>query len=106
MIILSAITISVVAIFLAHAAKILGSDMGRLMTCAMVALVVASCPMFDTMLIVDRLAAMLIGGIGLNLVLRQAFGRAQYEVLQLIPVIVMEARRGSYRMQLQLARWI
>lgn len=103
-IILSAIFIGVAGLFLANAAKILDTDIGRIMTCALIALIVASCPIFDSMPVIDRLVAMAMGGMGLNLTLRYTFGRAQYDVLQLVPVILLEARRGSYRLQMQVVR--
>lgn len=102
-IILSVIFVGVACVFLANTAKLLDTDIGRVMVCALIALMVASCPIFDSMPVIDRLAAMAIGGMGLNLTLRYTFGRAQYDVLQLAPVILMEARRGSYRLQMQVA---
>jgi len=98
------ISIGVAALFMAHYARLLESDISRLLVVASIAALVATMPLFNSMLMIDRLIAMTIGGAGLHYMLRMAFGPVRYDVLQLVPVILMQARRGGYRMQYQTVR--
>ena len=96
------LAISVSALLLARHARLLDTDMARLMMVASIALLVSTMPVFAAMPYIDRLLAMIVGGAALYFQMRCAFGPVRYRVLQQVPVLLLEARRGSYRMRSQM----
>lgn len=105
--IISLALLGALSILVASTSPLVRSDVGRLLLVAAVSSTVLWFPTSDAMPMpcqfIDRLLSALIGGGALHYILSMALGPVQFRVVSPPPRALIEVRRGSYRMQSQVA---